>query len=416
MLDELSITVIAGAGGNGAVSFRRERYVPRGGPDGGDGGDGGDIVLVAHPGMLVLDELQRRKTVRAPAGEGGRPGKKHGKDGEDVTVKVPVGTIVWPADSREVLADLTRPWMRVVVAEGGVGGKGNARFATSVRRGPRFAERGLPGEQVTLRLELRLLAEVGLVGLPNAGKSSLLRAVSQARPKVGAYPFTTLEPSLGVVETGYDSLVAADIPGLIEGAHEGAGLGTSFLRHIERTVLLVHVVDASTEEPGNDIGVVREEMAAFGHGLVEKPWIVALNKIDLPGVRERADELAAQLRRERVEAYPICAVTGEGTEALVAALFERVRELRARRPAEEEVVLRPRPRPQFVVKPADGGYVVIGAGPAQVLQKLGTEQGEVRVEVERRLRRMGVIKALARAGVHAGDRVRIGEADLEWPI
>ena len=338
MLDEISINVIAGAGGNGAVSFRRERYVPRGGPDGGDGGDGGDIILTADPGVLVLDHLRRRKVVRALPGESGRGGRKHGKDGEDVIVEVPVGTSVHRMDNGEAIVELVRPWMKVVVAKGGQGGKGNARFSTSIRRAPRFAERGLPGEQVSLRLELRLLAEVGLVGLPNAGKSSLLRAISEARPKVGAYPFTTLEPSLGVVETGYDSTVVADIPGLIEGAHGGAGLGIAFLRHIERTVLLVHVVDASGDQPGKDVEVVREEMAAFGHGLVEKPWIVALNKIDLPGVRERAGEEVTRLRRERVEAHAISAATGEGTEALVTALFERVRELRAQRPVEEEEI------------------------------------------------------------------------------
>jgi len=374
------------------------------------------VVLLADPGVLVLDELQRRKTVRAPSGQPGRSAKSHGKNGQDVIVNVPVGTIVHGAESGDVLADLVRPWMRVVVAKGGQGGRGNAKFSNSIRRTPRLAERGLPGEQMTLRLELRLLAEVGLVGLPNAGKSSLLRAISEARPKVGAYPFTTLEPTLGVVETGYDSMVVADIPGLIEGAHEGLGLGISFLRHIERTALLVHVVDVSGERSEGDIDIVREEMAAFGHGLVEKPWLAALNKIDLPDAPERAKSIAADLRRRRVEAHAISAATGEGTDELVAALFERVRRLRAARPAEEEAVLRPRPPETFQVRAIDGGYVVVGERPKQVLQKLGIDSEEARIEVDRRLRRIGVVKALERAGVRSGDRVRIGDVDLEWPL
>lgn len=416
MLDEISITFVAGDGGGGFVSFRRERYVPRGGPDGGDGGDGGDVVLLADPGVLVLDDLRRRKTIQASPGVAGRPSKSHGKNGADVVVKVPVGTVVHRTDGAEPLADLVRPWVRVVVAQGGQGGKGNARFKNSIRRSPHLVERGLPGEQVTLKLELRLLAEVGLVGLPNAGKSSLLRAISQARPKVGAYPFTTLEPNLGVVETDYDSMVVADIPGLIEGAHEGAGLGTAFLRHIQRTVMLVHVVDVSSGQPMGDIDVVREEMEAFGHGLVEKPWILALNKIDLPGARERAADLSRELRSKRLEAYAISAATGEGTEQLVEGLFDRVRKIRAERPVQDDVVLRPRPVETFTVKKSAGVFAVIGERPKQVLQKLGIDSDEARIEVDRRLRRMGVIKALERAGVRAGDVVRFGEMELEWPL
>ncbi len=416
MLDEISILFVAGAGGDGGISFRRERYVPRGGPDGGDGGDGGNVVLLADPGVLVLDDLRRRTTIRANPGGSGRTSKAHGKSGGDVIVNVPVGTLVRRTDGEEPLVDLVRPWMKVVVAEGGQGGKGNARFKNSIRRSPRLAERGLPGEQVELRLELRLLAEAGLVGLPSAGKSSLLRAISEARPKVGAYPFTTLEPNLGVVETGYDSMVMADIPGLIEGAHEGLGLGIAFLRHIERTVVLVHVVDMSAENPQRDIDVVREEMAAFGHGLVEKPWVLALNKVDLPGAPERATELGQIIRGTGVETYAISAITGEGTARLVDALFERVRRIRDERPAEQEAVLRPRPGETFMVKKSEGVFLVTGEHPKRVLQKLGIDSDEARIEVDRRLRRMGVIKALDRAGARSGDRVRIGDVEVEWPL
>jgi GTP-binding protein len=415
MLDELSLRCIAGHGGNGAVSFRREKYVPRGGPDGGDGGDGGDVVLVGDPGMLVLDELRGKKITRAADGGAGRSNKAHGRNGEDVIVKVPVGTAIYCGDAQ--LADLIRPGMRAIVAKGGQGGRGNSRFATSVRRAPRIAERGLPGEDVSLRLELRLLAEAGLVGLPNAGKSSLLRAMSEARPKVGAYPFTTLEPNLGVVTTGYESVVVADIPGLIEGAHEGAGLGIAFLRHIERTVLLVHVVDVSAEDPKRDIRIIREEMEAFGHGLVDKPWLLALNKIDLPGAEERAIELGRDFKREGIEAFALSALNGEGTGALVDGILEQVLKIRKEQPAAEAVVLRPRPIEALDVrKRGDGVFMVGGQRAAQVIQKLGLDSDEARLEVDRRLRRMGVAKALERAGARPGDRVRIGDVEVEWPL
>jgi GTP-binding protein len=234
---------------------------------------------------------------------------------------------------------------------------------------------------------------------------------------VGAYPFTTLEPSLGVVETGYDAIVVADIPGLIAGAHEGAGLGISFLRHIERTELLVHVVDASSSDPLSDIRIVRDELSAFGHGLADKPWLVALNKIDLPGAAERADILARDLRKQRADAYPICATSGEGTGQLVAALFERMPALRERRRGQEEhVILRPKPAQRFEVRACGGGYEVAGFAAVRVLMKLGTEGDEARSEAERRLRRMGVVKALERAGVREGDMVRIGEAQFAWPL
>ena len=418
MLDEIVIHFVAGDGGGGGVSFRRERYAPRGGPDGGDGGDGGSIVLLADPGVLVLDDLRHRKTIRATPGGPGRTNKSHGKNGADIVVKVPVGTLVKRPGKggEEALADLVRPWMKVVVAEGGQGGKGNARFKNSIHRSPRLAERGLPGDQIELKLELKLLAEVGLVGLPNAGKSSLLRAISAATPKVGAYPFTTLEPSLGVVEMGYDSMVAADIPGLIEGAHEGLGLGIAFLRHIERTVVLVHVVDMSADDPQRDIDIIRQEMAAFGHGLIDKPWVLVLNKIDLPGAPERAAALGRDMRGTGVEAYAISAATGEGTEGLVDGLFERVRKIRLERPADEEVILRPKPVETFRVNKIEGVFVVTGEHAKRVMQKLGIDSDEARIEVDRRLRRMGVIKALDRAGARAGDRVRIGDVELEWPL
>lgn len=399
------------------MSFRREKYVPRGGPDGGDGGDGGSVVVVADPAEATLDRLTQRKTVRAKSGGSGRGAKKHGVRGEDAVLRVPVGTIVWSPDGQQ-MADLRVPGMSVPIAKGGLGGKGNARMARAERRAPRIAERGLEGERGRIRLELRLLAEAGLVGLPNAGKSSLLGAVSSARPKVGSYPFTTLEPYLGVVERGYERIVMADIPGLIEGAHEGAGLGVKFLRHVERTLVLLHVVDASAADAQADLEVVRAEVKAFGRGLSEKRWLVALNKIDLPGARERAEAGARRLHAEGVPAYAVSALTGDGVDSLVEKLFEVVVEERARLAAETlpAPVLRPQPAQRVRVQKEDGVFVVRGEAPERAVAQLGVDPGEARVELARRLQRMGVHGALKRAGAKTGDRVRIGEAVLEWPI
>ena len=420
MLDELQITVIAGAGGNGGLSFRREKYVPRGGPDGGDGGRGGDVILEADNQVRLLDRLARRKTVRAANGQNGGPARKHGKDGESVTLHVPVGTIVYRIDAVEAAADLTVHGQRIVVVRGASGGRGNGRMATSTRRTPRIAERGLPGERETIRLELRLLADVGFVGLPNAGKSSLLRTISAARPKVGAYPFTTLEPSIGVVERGYETIIAADIPGLIEGAHEGAGLGTRFLRHIGRTAVLLHVVDASAPDVRQDIDAVRGELEAYGAGLTAKPWLVALNKTDLPEVGERLPKLRGELKKAGMETFAVSALTGDGTPELVAALFEAVhkqREEEAKRSqGAEETVLRPKPLAPVAVRRIEGGFRVLGDQPREAAIRLGNASEEAAFELERRLQRMGVVRALRRAGAADGDRVVIGEVELEWPL
>lgn len=420
MLDELEITVIAGDGGNGGLSFRREKYVPRGGPDGGDGGRGGDVVLEADNQVRLLDRLARRKTVRAGNGQNGGPARKHGKDGESVALHVPVGTIVYRASSAEAVADLTVHGQRIVVAKGESGGKGNARMATSTRRTPRIVERGLPGEREVIRLELRLLADVGLAGLPNAGKSSLLRTVSAARPKVGAYPFTTLEPSIGVVEQGYETIIVADIPGLIEGAHEGAGLGTKFLRHIGRTAVLLHVVDASAPDVWHDIETIRGELEAYGEGLGVKPWLVALNKTDLPEVRERLPQLRRDLKKRGIETFAVSALTGDGTPELVSALFQAVQKQReeeaTRSQGAEQTVLRPRPLAPVAVRRVEGGFRVLGDQPREAAIRLGNASEEATFELERRLQRMGVVRALRRAGAADGDRVVIGEVELEWPL
>ncbi len=380
------------------------------------------MIIEADAASYVLDALQRRRVVRAEAGGNGSSGKKHGKKGKDVVLRVPLGTVIWKMDGREtILRELLKVGERAVVARGGKGGVGNTRMATSTRRRPGFAERGLEGESIRLRLEVRLLADVGFVGLPNAGKSSLLRAMTAAKPKIGAYPFTTLEPHLGVAEVSYERLVLADVPGLAEGAVEGTGLGADFLRHAERTRVLLYVVDASRPAPSADIEAVRREVTAFGHGLEKKRWLAALNKVDLPGVRERAEEIAAGLRAQGHEAYLVSALTGEGVDPLLGALFALVQEAGMAGhggkalAGNEEVTLRPQPA-AFEVRRVGNAFHVVGTRPQEAVEKLGAGSAEAKVELVRRLRRMGVIGALRRSGIAAGDRVRIGAVELEWPL
>lgn len=324
LIDTATVEVRGGRGGNGCVSFRREKYVPRGGPDGGDGGRGGDVVLVADQSRSTLVDTHYRRHYRAGAGQHGSGARKTGRSGEDVVVRVPVGTIVRDSETGEVLADLDRDGARVVAARGGRGGRGNARFATPTDRAPRRAEEGRPGEERPIDLELKLMADVGLVGLPNAGKSTLLRRLSAARPRVGNYPFTTLSPVLGLVRYGVDgSFVVADLPGLIEGAHEGKGLGHRFLRHIERTRVLVILIDASADDPLADYRVLLDEIGQHGAGLTAKPRLVALNKIDLLGP-DGAPEL--ELAEEVV---PLSGLTGRGVDELIRRLAAAVAERRA---------------------------------------------------------------------------------------
>ena len=321
----------AGNGGNGCVSFRREKFVPRGGPNGGDGGRGGNVILVVDEGLNTLLHLHNRRLVRAERGQHGRGSNKTGASGEDVRLQVPPGTVVRDVTSGEILGDLVENGQEMVVAKGGHGGRGNTRFASSTNRVPRTAEDGAKGEELELELELKLLADVGLVGLPNAGKSTLLARLSAARPKVADYPFTTLEPHLGVVSPSGDdlrTLVMADIPGIIEGAHEGAGLGIQFLRHVERCPVLVHLVDlASDSSLGERVDTIRGELEAHTAPLEDRPWILVGTKIDAMADREVGfAELAATAKANGVQWTAISAVTGEGIGRLVAALFDLVEE------------------------------------------------------------------------------------------
>jgi GTP-binding protein len=331
-IDETKIRVFAGDGGRGCVSFRREKYVPRGGPDGGNGGPGGDVIMVADPQLTTLLDLRYQKQYKAGRGQHGMGSDCHGRRGDDRVIHVPVGTIIRDAASDELIGDLPIAGERVIVAAGGRGGKGNAHFVSSTHRSPRFAQPGEPGEERELEIELRLLADVGIIGLPNAGKSTLIAAISAVRPKIADYPFTTLVPNLGVV--GYEegkSFVIADIPGLIEGAHEGHGLGHKFLRHVMRTHLLIHLIDASQidpEDPLADWKTVNRELALFDPQLAKKPQIVVANKIDLPDARENVKILAGRLPKEFRPLYTISAATTENVQKLVQTVGGKLANIR----------------------------------------------------------------------------------------
>ncbi|MGQ0549636.1 MAG: GTPase ObgE [Armatimonadota bacterium] len=337
LIDHAKVYVKGGDGGNGCLSFRREKFVPKGGPDGGDGGDGGNVEFVADPGLATLMDFRYRQHLRAKRGGHGEGAKRAGRRGADLVVPVPVGTIVRDLETREVLAEFTEAMQRAVIARGGRGGKGNARFATSTERAPRRADPGEPGQERWVELELQLLADVGLVGLPNAGKSTLLRRVSSARPKVADYPFTTTQPVLGAVSLPDGrTFVMADLPGLIEGAHRGAGLGHTFLRHIKRTRVLIHLIDlAAPEDPVESHDVIRRELELYDPVLIERPEIVALNKIDLPEGRARVHAASAAFAAKGREVFGISGATGEGIEAVLRAAADALDVARARGAGEE---------------------------------------------------------------------------------
>ena len=392
--DRAHIHAEAGRGGDGGLSFRREKYVPKGGPDGGDGGRGGDVVLVADPSLRDLSGLRRIKRVKAGRGGNGRGSKKHGADGEDAEIRVPIGTQFLDADER-LVADLTTADARVVAARGGQGGRGNARFATPTRQTPRFAETGLPGDELELELRLKLVVDAALAGLPNAGKSSLLRRISNAKPKVADYPFTTLEPVLGVVD-GPDArqLTVADVPGLIEGAADGAGLGHQFLAHLERARLLVHVIDASEPDLEERFHMIGRELAAYGAGLDERLQLVVLNKIDL---LEEPPGLSLDDPRVVGVVATSCA-TGAGIDELKHALFEHCPPDAVPTAPDEtvpeflEYTPRARRGPRFRILRTDRGYRVVGTPPPAE-------------ELEDALRRLGIKR---------GTQVEVGEEELEW--
>jgi GTP-binding protein len=416
--DEARIFVASGRGGNGVVHFRREKYVPHGGPDGGDGGKGGDVVLEVSPTLNTLSAFRRKRHFRADDGGHGGGNNKSGRNGTDKVIQVPPGTIVRDERSGELLGDLIRPGQRLVVCKGGRGGRGNARFTTSRNQAPRVAEKGEPAQERWLLLELRLIADIGIVGVPNAGKSTLLAAVTNARPKIADYPFTTLQPNLGVAELDDEvTLVLADIPGLIEGAHAGEGLGFAFLRHIQRTRVLIHLIDGSSVDPLADFSQVNTELALFDERLTQKPVLVAINKLDLPEVKTRWSDLEAQFSQRGYTPLPISALAREGLRELLYKAYAALQEAEPPEVMHDELpVYRPEPDPtEFEVsRETDGGWRVSGVAIERAAHMTYWEYDEAVRRFQRLLEQMGVEEALRRAGAKSGDSVRIGEYELEW--
>ena len=440
-IDKVRIHVKGGNGGAGCMSFRREAHVPKGGPDGGDGGHGGNVVVEADASLSSLIEYRFKHHFKAERGTHGKGSRMHGATGEDLVLKVPMGTVVheYFEESKEVgelIADLTHDGERVTVAEGGMGGRGNIHFVTPTRRAPAFAELGEPSQERWIELEMKLMADSALVGMPSAGKSSLIAKMSAARPKIADYPFTTLVPNLGVARSGDYSFVVADIPGLIEGAHEGRGLGHEFLRHIERTALIVHVVDLTGDyegrDPLEDYDIINRELALYADELAARPRIVVANKIDVPGAEEVADRLAERVREDSIAAaggdefapspvdpklYRISALTGEGVDGLKAAIATKVHELREELRALSEADVqyehvwehkREERDKQFKVVPLGGGvFRVEGPQVERMVVQTDWENEEAIAFLQHRLKRLGVEKALEKAGAVDGDEIRI---------
>jgi GTP-binding protein len=426
-LDQVRILVHAGDGGDGAATFRREAHVPRGGPDGGDGGRGGSIYLTVDPGETSLRDFRQAHHFKAKSGGRGAGARMHGKAGENMTLKVPPGTSIFEDETGGLLGDLVVTEQTLIVARGGRGGLGNVHFATSTHQAPRHAQKGEPGEERWIRLELRLIADIGLVGLPNAGKSTLLAALTAARPKIAAYPFTTLEPNLGVLDLS-DALDAAgeetrrptiaDVPGLIEGASSGAGLGHAFLRHVERTRILVQIVDGSDRDPEWSYNVIRDELEAHDPALLHKPILVAFNKMDRPAAVEAWPTFAAARRAQAIPTVAISAATGEGLtklRAALAALLPDAAEL-AEPPRSEGVVVHrfESVGDSFRVDREDGVFVVRGTKIERLAAQTNFDVDESAERFQRELARLGIDEELRRQGVVPGVTVRIGSSELEW--
>lgn len=415
-IDEAVIYVCSGKGGDGMVHFHREKYVPRGGPDGGDGGKGGDVVLQVVPTLNTLATFRYKKRFVAQNGKNGGINNMSGKSAEDLVIPVPPGTIIYDIDRGELLGDLVEPHQRLVVCKGGRGGRGNQHFATPRNQAPRTAERGEPAEEKNLRLELKLIADIGIVGVPNAGKSSFLAAVTNAKPKIGDYPFTTVEPNLGVVELDEEtSLVLADIPGLIEGAHMGVGLGDAFLRHIQRTRVLIHLLDGLAEDPVLDYAQINSELALFDPALGRKPQLVALNKIDQPEVQARYPDLKKALKARGVELMAISALARTNVREVLLKAAELLHSLPEEIKPVELPVYRPAEDPRaFTIEETPEGWRVRGKAIERAAAMTFWEHdGSVR-RFQRLMETLGVEEALRAAGIQEGETVLVGDYELEW--
>ncbi len=417
MIDQAKIYVSSGKGGDGMVAFRREKYVPHGGPAGGDGGKGADVILRVNPKINTLIAFTRQIHFKGNPGSRGGTSTKTGRSANNVIIEVPAGTVVRDADTDEILADLVRPGDSVIVVKGGRGGRGNARFATSNAQAPRYAEKGEPGEERWLNLELRLIADVGIVGVPNAGKSTLLSVISNAKPKIANYPFTTLEPQLGVVYYENRDLVVADIPGLVEGAHLGVGLGHAFLRHVTRTRVLVHLLDGAAEDPLADFNQINVELSLYDEKLGTRPQIVVFSKMDLPEAQERWAQVQKDLRARGIEPMAISAATRHDVTKLIQRMFTVYDEL----PPEPEIIetmplyeLPEEELPFEIERINEGTYRVIGKRIERAAKMTYWDYDEAVLRFQRTLDVLGITAALREAGVQEGDTVFIGDHELEW--
>lgn len=419
--DQAKIYVKGGDGGAGAVAFRREKYVPEGGPSGGDGGRGANVTFVADEGLRTLVDFRYKRHYKADRGEHGSAKNCHGRGGEDMHVRIPVGTVVKDADTGEILADLIEHGQKVVVAKGGRGGRGNARFMSNTNKAPTLAENGEPGEERYLVLELKLLADVGLVGFPNVGKSTIISRVSAAKPKIADYHFTTLVPNLGVVELeDGDSFVMADIPGLIEGAHTGAGLGYEFLRHTERTRLILHVLDVSGSEerdPLDDFRIIQEELRQYSQELASRPMIVVANKMDIPGAEDNFERLKEKLGEE-YKIFPVSAATGEGLKELVYAIAQVLPEAPTPeifvRPDELHKVTQPESPNRFDISREEGVFIIKGKEVEKHVKMTLFESEEGVYRFQTILKVIGIDAALRAEGIKVGDKVQIAGFEFEW--
>jgi len=421
MFDKVEIIVRAGNGGSGAISFRREKFVPFGGPDGGDGGDGGDVVVYADPGATDLRIFRQKRSYRARNGEDGRGKKKHGKGGESLILAVPAGTVIsykTEMSDDAFTADLEQANQQVVVAKGGRGGLGNIHFTSSTNQAPRVAQRGEAGEENTIILELRLIADVGIIGYPNVGKSTLLAQASAAKPKIAGYPFTTREPILGVVEVRQQAFVVAEIPGLIEDAHLGRGLGHEFLQHVARTRVLLHLLDGSSASPLEDMAQVNDELRLYDSALALKPQLVVLNKLDLPEVQARLAQLKDDFSKSGIVPCFISAATGEGVAEMMTkamGLLAAVAEMTKGGERVPQKVFHPQPRDAGtrVYKEGDT-FVVVSPALERIVSRVGAASSDMSQPLQRQMVRLGVSRALEKAGVKPGDKIRCGNLEWEW--
>lgn len=421
-IDIAKITVKSGDGGNGAVTFRREKYVAAGGPDGGDGGKGGDVYFQVDPNQNTLLDFKFKRKFKAENGKNGSGGHCYGKSGEDLTIKVPKGTIVKDAETGKVVADLSEDGQRELILPGGRGGKGNSHFATSTRQAPRFAQSGVKGLEKEFVLELKLLADVGLIGYPSVGKSTILSVVTSATPKIAAYHFTTLSPNLGVVKSEYgDSFVIADIPGIIEGASEGVGLGLEFLRHIERTRLLLHVIDVSETEgrdPVQDFYMINKELEKYSKRLAKRKQIIVANKIDSMQDKTRLEKLEEVAKKEGLEIYQVSAATGEGLKELMNHVSVLLKEIPKEDLIEidEKVVytLKEDEKQYQIYQEKDGTFVVEGPAADKLMGSVNIEDNESMYYFQKRLKDLGIEDELKEMGIKVGDTVRIADWELEW--